>query len=212
MLALPAPVRVATVFNNMLSYSQRVVNAYTLYQHFLTGLQNACHVGERRKEQNLTHARRLFRLSCDWKGGRTPPSRETLVNVCALKQIPTLDSDSKFEMYKRFIFRLKEELLESNVNTLDDFMPQSPQAVELHAPQVDVKIRAPTVNTRPPWTRLVTVGAKHFADMSKFRAYIKTGQHAAHATPCVIPTKIDWNHPIVFEEWLCNKSWQGRIT
>ena len=222
---MPPPVRVAVavVFINMLSYAKRVVNSYMLYQHFLTNLQNTCHDSrnrnlhrlscdlQQRKQENLTHARNLLRLSCEWKGGRNAPDRQTLVNVCALKQIPTDGADSKFEIYKRLIFRLKQELLSSNVNALDDLLPQTPQAVELHAPQVDVKIRAPTVDASP-WTRLATVGAKHFQDICKYRAYIKTGKHAAHASPCVARARIDWNHPIIFEEWMRHKAWQGTST
>ena len=51
------------------------------------------------------------------------------------------------------------------------------------------------------------VGTKTFESKEDYLKYIsKVGQHPIHCTPCLNPERVNWSHPVVYEQWVRHSS------
>ena len=60
--------------------------------------------------------------------------------------------------------------------------------------------------------RYPVVGTKHFQNKDHYLDYIsQVGQHPMHCTPCLNPERIDWSHPLVYEQWVKHHETTGNL-
>ena len=170
-----------------------VNGAYKKYIVFLKqnppGNGNMCNL-ERRK------MRALIRHACYWKGGQAAPRKEYIVRVLRLKGQVVSDSDTKFEVYQQLLTYLLSNLRGKDAHT--EPIPRTPVAKLLFNPPDNViHVPATSVNKNVPPP---VVGTRRFPSVDEFNRFMVLGQHPTNASPCIPAAKVDWTHPMVYEE------------
>ena len=94
----------------------------------------------RSKQEDVNYIMEILKHSCQWKGGRDPPTSKTLRSICDLKKISCPIGENKFIIFRRLISTLREELF-----TMDpDYVcpkPTTAAAKLLFEGELDTKIR-----------------------------------------------------------------------
>ena len=179
----------------------------TLYERFIQLLQHTSkvddHVGWQQNYQN--HIKKLIHHASIWKGGKSHPNMISVTTVCKLKKLPwDPTQNTKVEMIHSLVQLLLKEAQEHD-STYRAPVPTTPAAEQL---MTTSSFHVPVIKTDNERRVNKLVGTKEFKSMKDYQAYMQIGKYPLHASPCVIviASQIDWEHPLVYEDWQLHRN------
>ena len=175
--------------------------------------------------EHAQHMRAILTHLSRYKGGRSLPCCEDVVELCKLKKLcdEHEKSNSKFQLLQRLVPHLITEIQKhdhsyvpprARTNNAMILFPQRVCATinepAVVPPQVSITITERKTShaqvcapAKEPKNRLT--GVKNFKSMQEYRAFVRVGQHPMHASPCVCVTGLQCANELVFEEWSHHK-------
>ena len=190
--------------------SATVVNLYGTY---ITLLKSA----QQRFQDYATHVqhmRAILKHLTRFKGGRSLPFHDDVVELCKLKKLYNAKSNSKFQLLQRLVPHLITEIQEHDRSyvpppartnnamllfpqrvcatiTEPAVVPSQVSITTVDPPQVSTKAKAGsqtcTTNKTP---KVGLTGVKTFKSIQEYHAFVRVGQHPMHASPCVCVTSV----------------------
>ena len=190
--------------------SATVVNLYGTY---ITLLKSA----QQRFQDYATHVqhmRAILKHLTRFKGGRSLPRYDDVVELCKLKKLYNAKSNSKFQLLQRLVPHLITEIQEHDRSyvpppartnnamllfpqrvcatiTEPAVVPSQVSITTVDPPQVSTKAKAGSQTcTTNKALKVGLTGVKTFKSIQEYRAFVRVGQHPMHASPCVCVTSV----------------------